>query len=82
MDIVVFALIGLAIGWAARIVLEDGGFGKNGNVIAGVIGGLAGGLLFKFLIVVVKTLAAPVAALIGAALVIAVGAQRANRKSS
>lgn len=82
MDITAFILIGLAIGWAARMVLDDRGFGRKGNVIAGVVGALVGGLLFKGLIVIVQALAPAVAAVLGGVLLIVIGNQKIKKKGS
>lgn len=82
MDIALFILIGLGIGWLARVVLEDRGFGRKGNVVAGIVGALVGGLLFKVLMAIVEALAPQVAALFGAVLLIAIGNQRVKKKAS
>lgn len=44
-----FALIGLAAGWLAGMLMKGGDFGLIGNLIVGVIGAILGGWLFGVL---------------------------------
>ena len=39
--------IGVMVGWMTNFFTHDGGLGKVGNLIVGIVGSLIGGLLFQ-----------------------------------
>jgi len=45
MNILWFAIIGIAAGWLAGQIMKGRGFGLVGNLVVGVIGAIVGGLL-------------------------------------
>ena len=45
MDILIYLLIGAAVGWVAGKLMRGRGFGLIGNTIVGVLGGFVGGYL-------------------------------------
>ena len=45
MNILWFAIIGIAAGWLAGQIMKGRGFGLVGNLVVGVIGAVVGGLL-------------------------------------
>jgi uncharacterized membrane protein YeaQ/YmgE (transglycosylase-associated protein family) len=45
MNILLFAIIGIAAGWLAGQIMKGRGFGLGGNLVVGVIGALIGGFL-------------------------------------
>lgn len=49
MELLWFALIGIAAGWLAGQIMKGGGFGLVGDLIVGVIGALLGGFLLGLL---------------------------------
>ncbi len=44
-----FLLIGVIAGWLAGQILQGGGFGLFGDLVAGVVGSFIGGYLFGYL---------------------------------
>ena len=44
MLLILFAFIGLAVGWIAGVTLEHRGLGPGGDILVGVLGALVGGL--------------------------------------
>jgi uncharacterized membrane protein YeaQ/YmgE (transglycosylase-associated protein family) len=46
MEFVWFAVVGIAAGWIAGVVVKGGGFGLVGDVIVGVFGAFVGNYLF------------------------------------
>ncbi len=49
MEVVWFAVVGIAAGWVAGVVMKGGRFGLVGDLVVGVVGALVGGLLFPAL---------------------------------
>ena len=47
MEFAWFAVVGIAAGWIAGVVVKGGGFGPVGDVIVGVVGALVGNYLFR-----------------------------------
>jgi uncharacterized membrane protein YeaQ/YmgE (transglycosylase-associated protein family) len=47
MEYVWFAVVGIAAGWIAGVVVKGGGFGVVGDVIVGVLGALVGNYVFR-----------------------------------
>jgi uncharacterized membrane protein YeaQ/YmgE (transglycosylase-associated protein family) len=47
MNLVMFALwiaVGLLAGWLAGIVMKEGGYGRQEDIVLGLVGSLAGGI--------------------------------------
>ena len=70
-----FVLIGAVAGWLGGRLMRGGGFGLPGNVALGVTGAFAGGFLFGLAPLSVEDglIGCPIAAAIGAAVVIFIG---------
>jgi uncharacterized membrane protein YeaQ/YmgE (transglycosylase-associated protein family) len=49
MQFVWFALVGLAAGWLAGLLVKGGDFGVIGDIVVGILGALLGGFLFSSL---------------------------------
>jgi uncharacterized membrane protein YeaQ/YmgE (transglycosylase-associated protein family) len=47
MSWIVFIAIGVVIGWLARRMMKDAGFGRVWDIVAGIIGALLGGVFFS-----------------------------------
>jgi uncharacterized membrane protein YeaQ/YmgE (transglycosylase-associated protein family) len=75
MDIAVFIIIGVAVGWASWFLMDGNVLGPWGSVGVGAAGGLAGGIIFQMVMVIVQTLVPPIAAVLGAALAVMIGGQ-------
>jgi uncharacterized membrane protein YeaQ/YmgE (transglycosylase-associated protein family) len=67
MNILWFAIIGIAAGWLAGQIMKGRGFGLGGNLAVGVIGALIGGFL-------ANSLGVSAYGLLGSLLVATVGA--------
>jgi uncharacterized membrane protein YeaQ/YmgE (transglycosylase-associated protein family) len=50
MEVLWFVVVGIAAGWAARVVMKGGGFGLAGDLVVGVVGALVGGLMYRSLV--------------------------------
>lgn len=48
MEVILFLIVGLAIGWFARFLMKGSSYGLTGDIIVGVLGALIGGLLFRY----------------------------------
>lgn len=75
MDIAVFIIIGVAVGWASWFLMDGNVFGPWGSLGVGAAGGLVGGIIFKVIMAIVQALVPPIAAVLGAALAVTIGAQ-------
>ncbi|MEA3277486.1 MAG: GlsB/YeaQ/YmgE family stress response membrane protein [Pseudomonadota bacterium] len=68
-----FLVIGVVTGWLGGRLMQGDGLGLPGNIAVGIIGAFAGGFLFGLAPVSVEhglIAAAPIAAAVGAALVL------------
>jgi uncharacterized membrane protein YeaQ/YmgE (transglycosylase-associated protein family) len=79
MDIALFIVIGIAVGWIACVLMETKGMGLWASVGMGAAGGLVGGLVFKVVVAIVQALVPHIAALVGA-LVAVMGGRQFMRK--
>ncbi len=71
MDLVIFLLIGLVVGWLASNLVRGRGLGCLGDTIVGIVGALLGGWLLGWLGVVPQNgLASFLAALLGAVILL------------
>lgn len=48
MEVILFLIVGLAIGWFARFLMKGSSYGLTGDIIVGILGALIGGLLFRY----------------------------------
>ena len=46
-SLTVFLVIGFSVGWLARRMMKDRGYGRIWDIVAGIIGALLGGMLFS-----------------------------------
>ena len=67
MNILWFAIIGIAAGWLAGQIMKGRGFGLVGNLVVGVIGAIVGGLL-------ANSVGLGASGLLGALVIVTVGA--------
>ncbi len=83
MEIATFILIGIAVGWTARVLLERKGMGLWLSIGVGAAGGLLGGIVFEVIVRIVQALVPAIAALLGAIVAVMAGGQimRKRRKS-
>ena len=44
-----WVVVGLLAGWLAGIVMKDGGYGRIGDLVLGVVGSVVGGWIFQAL---------------------------------
>lgn len=49
MGILYAAIIGIAAGWLAGVILKGKGFGILGNLVIGLLGGIVGAVIFGVL---------------------------------
>ncbi len=75
MDIVLFIIIGIAVGWIGCVLMETKGMGLWFSIGIGAAGGLVGGLVFKIVVAIVQALVPHIAALVGALVAVAGGRQ-------
>jgi len=47
LQIVIWLVIGIIMGWLARVLLKRRGFGLTGDVIIGIIGAFLGNLIIR-----------------------------------
>jgi len=80
MDILLFIIIGIAVGWISCVLVETKGMGVWFSVGLGAAGGLIGGIVFKIVVAIVQALVPHLAALVGAMVAVLGGRQYMRKR--